>query len=143
MVVVFIPMVLMPKIKLSGKADKDMIVKVSQTQMYTVWVDFQSGATHIYDIECLTFDKQQAEQYMSDHIKHFPERKYEMRVFDVGGIEDASTSALQEEINAREKEEQEEKRRMREMERWIRSHPGVSFGGWGQVYYTRNWEDME
>ena len=53
-----------------------MIVKVPDTKLYTVWVDFQSGSIHIYNVECLTFDKQQAnkarmlrdvEKYLSRH----------------------------------------------------------------------------
>lgn len=107
-----------------------MIVKIPGTQLYTVWVDFQSGSIHIYNVEYLTFDKQQAERYMADRVAHFPERQYEMRVFNVGGIEEASTSALRKEINSRKKARQEEERRTREMDEWIRRHPGVSFGGW-------------
>lgn len=105
-----------------------------------MWVDFQSGSIHIYNVEYLTFDKQQAERYMADRVAHFPERKYEMRVFNVGGIEEASTLDLRKEINNRKKEKQEEERRIREMDEWIRWHPGVSFGGWGQVYYTTDLE---
>ena len=120
-----------------------MIVKIPDTQLYTVWVNFQSGSIHIYNVEYLTFDKQQAERYMADHVAHFPERKYEMRVFNVGGIEDASTSALRKEINNRKKEKQEQERRTREMDEWIRRHPGISFGGWGQVYYKTDWRDDE
>ena len=109
-----------------------MIVKVSDMQLYTVWVDFQSGSTHIYNVECLTFDKQQAEKYMADRVAHFPERKYEMRVFNVGGKYEASTSALRKEINNRKKKKQEDERRMREMEEWVRFHPEEWQNlGWG------------
>ena len=87
-----------------------MIVKVPDTQLYTVWVDFQSGSIHIYNVECLTFDKQQAEKYMADRVAHFPERKYEMRVFNVGGIGEGSTSSLRKEINNRKKKKQEKAR---------------------------------
>ena len=100
-----------------------MIVKIPDTQLYTVWVNFQSGSIHIYNVEYLTFDKQQAERYMADRVAHFPERKYEMRVFNVGGIEEASTSALRKEINHRRKEKQESEHRMREMEESFRLHP--------------------
>ena len=117
-----------------------MIIKVPNTRLYTVWVDFQSGSIHIYNVEYLTFDKQQAERYMSDRVAHFPERKYEMRMFDVGGIEEASTATLRKEIKKRKKIKQEEERCTQEMDEWIRRHPGVSFGGWGQVYKTTQWE---
>ena len=102
-----------------------MIVKVPGTELYTVWVDFQSDSIHIYNVEYLTFDKQQAERYMADRVAHFPERKYEMRVFNVGGIEEASTSALHKEINRRKKAKQEEGCRRVEMEEWFRLHPEV------------------
>lgn len=92
-----------------------MIVKIPDTQLYTVWVDFQSGSTHIYNVECLTFDKQQAEKYIADRVAHFPERKYEMSVFNVGGVDEASTSALRKEINNRKKKKQENERRMRKI----------------------------
>ena len=100
-----------------------MIVKVPDTKLYTVWVDFQSGSIHIYNVECLTFDKQQAEKYMADRVAHFPERKYEIRVFNVGGIGNVSTSSLRREINNRKKKKQEDERRMLEMEEWVRFHP--------------------
>ena len=48
-----------------------MNAKVPDTQLYTVWVDFQSGSIHIYNVECLTFDKQQAEQYMAVVLRIF------------------------------------------------------------------------
>ncbi len=109
-----------------------MIVKVPDTKLYTVWVDFQSGSVHIYNVEYLTFDKQQAERYMADRVAHFPERKYEMRVFNIGGIEDVSTSVLRKEINNRRKEKQEDERRMREMEERVRLHPEEWQNlGWG------------
>lgn len=117
-----------------------MIVEIPNSQLYTVWVDFKSGDIDIYNVECLTFNKQEAEKYMAEHIKFFPNRKYEMRVFNIGGIKDVSTSALRKEINRRKKEKQEEERREREMDEWLRRHPGVSLGGWGQVYYTKDWE---
>ena len=109
-----------------------MIVKIPDTKLYTVWVDFQSGSIHIYNVEYLTFDKQQAERYMADRVVHFPERKYEMRVFNVGGMKDVSTSTLRKEINNRKKQKQEDERRMREMEESIRSHPEEWQNlGWG------------
>ena len=50
---------------------------------------------------------------------------YEMRVFNVGGIDEASTSAMRKEINNRKKKKQEDERRMREMEEWATFHPEV------------------
>lgn len=109
-----------------------MIVKVPDTQLYTVWANFQSGSIHICDVEYLTFDKQQSERYMADRVSHFPDRKYEIRVFNVGGIEEASTSAMRKEINNRKKRKQESERRIREMEEWAELHPEEWRNlGWG------------
>lgn len=100
-----------------------MIVKIPQTYLYTIWVDFQSGQNHIYNIEYLTFDEQQAEQYMADCAKRYSNRNYEKRIFNVNGMEEATISMLKEEIDRREKINLEEKRRIREMEKWVEEHP--------------------